>query len=155
MSNEQERREKEAKNLFKDAKFVRQAWQSLGRALLERPAKRGPLQYDKDGEPTMATAIDGYSFDKLQKDIEEIGKENRQPTELEMILQSQILKARYDTPAAVFIRDTLGAKPVDESKVDNTIVNNYSELTDEELELLAEHRRQQAEKAAEKKEEGK
>ena len=47
-----------------------------------------------------------------------------------------MVKARTDTSAAVFIRDTLGAKPVDESKVDAQLSNPYEQLTDEELEML-------------------
>ena len=61
-----------------------------------------------------------------------------------MILHCQMVKARTDTSAAVFIRDTLGAKPVDESKVDAQLSNPYEQLTDEELELLQEMRKKKA-----------
>ena len=56
-----------------------------------------------------------------------------------------MVKARFDTQAAIFVRDTLGAKPVDESKMDATLsANQYEQLTDEELELLAAHRAKKA-----------
>ena len=55
-----------------------------------------------------------------------------------------MIKARTDTSAAVFIRDTLGAKPIDESKIDATVTNPYQELSDEELELIADSRRKKA-----------
>ena len=62
-----------------------------------------------------------------------------------MILACQMVKARFDTQAAIFVRDTLGAKPVDESKMDATLsANQYEQLSDEELELLAAHRAQKA-----------
>lgn len=144
MANEFKRREQEIKNLFADPKYVRQAWKAVGNAMLQNPAATPVPTYDKDGNETFASQLERYSFTQLSRDIETIGQEKRAPTELEMILHCQMLKARYDTSAAVFVRDTLGAKPVDESKVDATVGNPYESLTDEELELLARHRDAQA-----------
>ena len=87
--------------------------------------------------------MQAYTYQQLHSDLsaigERAGEQGREPTELEMILACQAVRARYDTSAAVFIRDTLGAKPVDESKVEQS-VNVFESLTDEELELLALHR---------------
>ena len=146
--NELSRTTKEMESLFKDPKFSRQAWKSVGMAILNNPAIRAPAQYDKDGNPTLQSEIEGYSWTKLSKDINQLGEENRAPTELEMILQCQIMRARFDTSAAIFVRDTLGAKPVDESKVDAAVHNPYESLSDEELELLAEIRAKKALEAA-------
>lgn len=140
MSNKKDRESKEMKNLFKDPAFSRQAWRSVGQAILQNPAAPNAITYDKNGNITLDSLIQNYSYDKLYKDIKSLQEENRAPTELEMILQCQILKARTDTAAAVFVRDTVGAKPVDESKVDQSVTNTYESLTDEELELLAAHR---------------
>lgn len=140
MSNKEQRERLEMKNLFSDPKFNRQAWQSIGRAILQNPAVITPIVINKDGVETVDSMIQNYSYNKLCNDIKTLSDENRAPTELEMILQCQIVKARTDTSAAVFVRDTLGAKPVDESKVDQTINNMYEQMTDEELELLAAHR---------------
>ena len=100
--------------------------------------------YDKDGNPTLRSSLEDYSYRSLKRDIAALckrdGTEEREPTELEMIMQCQIAKARFDTNAAIFVRDTLGAKPVDESKIDATLSNPYETLTDEELALLAAHR---------------
>ena len=151
MANEYKRREQELRNLFGDPKYVRQAWKAIGNAMLQNPASRPVPTTDKDGNVTLASQLEQYSYDKLARDIEEIGKERREPTEIEMILQCQMIKARYDTSAATFVRDTLGAKPVDESKVDATVGNPYEHLSDEELELIAKHRDEQAAKAQEGK----
>lgn len=140
MSNELDRTEKEMKNLFADPKFKRQAWQAVGIAILNSPCTRPITQYDKEGNPTFASEIENYSYQKLKNDISKLGKEDREPTEIEMIMQAQIIKARYDTAAATFVRDTLGAKPVDETKVDAQINNPYESLSDEELEMLKEMR---------------
>ena len=143
MSNAQRRKELETKNLFADPKYCRNAWKSVGQAILQNPCTKPIPRQDKDGNDEFSYLLEKYSYNKLAADIHQLGKEDREPTELEMILQCQITKARFDTSAATFVRDTLGAKPVDESKVDATVNNPYESLSDEELELLAKHREEQ------------
>ena len=138
------RTEKEMKSLFSDPKFSRQAWKNVGMAILQNPAMHAPEQLDKEGQLTLQSAIESYSYDKLSRDLKQLGENDRKPTELEMILQCQIVRARFDTSAAIFVRDTLGAKPVDESKVDASVHNPYEQLSDEELELIAKAREAKA-----------
>lgn len=133
----------EMQNLFKDPKYVRDVWRNVGNAILRNPATIPCKQFDKNGAETFESKLQSYTYQQLHSDLhaigEQAGQQGREPTELEMILACQAVRARYDTSAAVFIRDTLGAKPVDESKVEQT-VNAFESLTDEELELLAAHR---------------
>lgn len=136
MSNKRVREQKELDNLFADPKYSRQAWKAVGQAILNSPAVKPIERTDKDGNEEFSCTLEKYTYAALKKDIDELGKEERQPTELEMILGCQMVKARYDTSAAVFIRDTLGAKPVDETKLDAQVNNPYESLTDEELEAL-------------------
>ena len=143
MSNVQERQRKEMQNLFNDPRFSRKAWQAVGMALLQRPAIVAPAMYDKEGNETRDSLIERYSYDKLAADIDAIGG-GYKPTELEMILRCQMMHARHNPASAQFIRDTLGAKPIDESKSDVTVHNQYETLSDEELELLAARRKAQA-----------
>lgn len=136
---------KETMNVFSDPRTQREAWRSLGIKLLNNPATKAPEQLDKDGNPTLASSIEQYTYKQLVNDIKRSEQPDREPTEIEMILACQMVKARFDTQAAIFVRDTLGAKPVDESKMDATLsANQYEQLTDEELELLAAHRAQKA-----------
>lgn len=136
---------KETVNVFSDPRTQREAWRSLGIKLLNNPATKAPEQLDKDGNPTLASSIEQYTYRQLVNDIKRSEQPDREPTEIEMILACQMVKARFDTQAAIFVRDTLGAKPVDESKMDATLsANQYEQLTDEELELLAAHRAQKA-----------
>lgn len=137
MSNKRTREQKELENLFADPKYSRQAWKAIGQAILMSPATKPIPSQDKDGNDTFAYTLEKYSYEALKRDIDSLGTENREPTELEMILSCQAVKARYDTSAAVFIRDTLGAKPIDETKLDAQVNNPYESLTDEELEMLA------------------
>lgn len=142
-SNKQEREWKEMLSVFSDPRTLRTAWRAVGNAILRNPASKPVTRYTKEGDETYDSMVEGYTYDRLRRDITAItGEEDREPTELEMILACQAVKARTDTSAATFVRDTLGAKPVDESKVDQT-VNAFEELTDEELELLARHRAEQ------------
>ena len=136
---------KETMNVFSVPRTQREAWRSLGVKLLNNPATKAPEQLDKDGNPTLASSIEQYTYRQLVNDIKRSEQPDREPTEIEMILACQMVKARFDTQAAIFVRDTLGAKPVDESKMDATLsANQYEQLTDEELELLAAHRAQKA-----------
>ena len=140
MSNKRTRERKELENLFADPKYSRQAWKAVGQAILASPAIKPIPSHDKDGNESFNYTLEKYTYQALKRDINELGKEERQPTELEMILSCQMVKARYDTSAAIFIRDTLGAKPVDETKLDAQVNNPYESLTDEELAILAAHR---------------
>lgn len=133
----------EMRSLFSDPKSARKAWKAIGAAIAARPASTPIVAYDRDGNPTVNSLIEQYSYNSLVADIKRLGsrKDNR-PTELEMIMACQMVKARTDTAAATFVRDTLGAKPVDESKIDASVTGPYESLTDEELALIAEHRKQ-------------
>lgn len=145
ISNKDLRELKETMNVFSDPRTQREAWRSLGVKLLNNPATKAPEQLDKDGNPTLASSIEQYTYRQLVNDIKRSEQPDREPTEIEMILACQMVKARFDTQAAIFVRDTLGAKPVDESKMDaNLSANQYEQLTDEELELLAAHRARKA-----------
>lgn len=143
------RKEKEMISVFKDPKTARQAWRSVGQAILARPASVPVVKTDKDGNETADSLLESYTYNQLAKDVKNLGDpKHTQPTEIEMILACQIQKARTDTSAAVFVRDTLGAKPVDESKVDAQLSNPYEQLTDEELEMLQREREKKALEAA-------
>lgn len=144
MSNKQERERKEMQNLFADPRFCRQAWKSVGLAILQSPATKPFCNSGKEGLDTYEDLVEQYGYNALKRDIDTLSKEKREPTQLEMILQCQAIHARHNPASAAFIRDTVGAKPVDESKVEQHNLNAYETLTDEELELLRQHREQLA-----------
>lgn len=140
MSNREERNFKETINLFADKNFARNAWKSVGMAILQNPVNKPFVQCDKDGVELKTSELERYTYDQLSKDLREIFKEDRKPTELEMIMACQVKKARTDTAAATFVRDTVGAKPIDESKLDAIVQNPFEQLSDEELAIIARHR---------------
>lgn len=134
----------ELTSLFQDPRFTRQAFQSVGAYLLSRPACRPITQLDENGEETADSRLESYTFDSLKRDLHTIaeatGEEEREPTELEMLLACQIRQARHSTQAAVFVRDSVGAAPIKQTQADITIDDDYSKLTDEEVDLLLEYR---------------
>lgn len=138
VSNKSYRELLETRNVFADPAYCREAWKSVGTAILLSPAIGCIGDIDtRDG------AIESYTYDKLCRELKEIdGKgKGRQPTELEMIFHCQAAKARFDTSAAVFVRDTVGAKPIDESRV-TVGRSQYEEMSDDELEALLRYRQQ-------------
>lgn len=142
MSNKEEREQKEMKNLFGDPKTARLAWRSVGAAILQSPCSQRIDVYDKEGSPSLDTQVEQYGYASLKHDLDSLSKggTNREPTELEMIFRCQAIHARHNPASATFIRDTVGAKPVDESKSEVTNVNPFAELSDDELEALAAYR---------------
>ena len=142
VSNKSYRELLETRNVFADPAYCREAWKSVGTAILLSPAIGCIGDIDtRDG------AIERYTYDKLCRELKDIGASTsgngavtgRQPTELEMIFHCQAARARFDTSAAVFVRDTVGAKPVDESKV-TVGRSQYEEMSDDELEALLRYR---------------
>lgn len=138
ISNRSYRELLETKNVFADPAYCREAWKSVGQAILLSPAIGCIGDVDtRDG------AIEEYTYNKLCRELKEIdGKgKGRQPTELEMIFHCQAARARFDTSAAVFVRDTVGAKPIDESKV-TVGRSQYEDMSDDELEALLKYRQE-------------
>lgn len=133
VSNKTYRELLETRNVFADPAYCREAWKSVGTAILLSPAIGCIGDID-----TREGAIESYTYRKLTEELKDIG---RKPTELEMIFHCQAAKARFDTSAAVFVRDTVGAKPIDESKV-TVGRSQYEEMSDDELEALLRYRQQ-------------
>lgn len=145
ISNRSYRELLETKNVFADPAYCREAWKSVGQAILLSPAIGCIGDIDtRDG------AIEEYTYNKLCRELKAVGASTsadgrpvvgRQPTELEMIFHCQAARARFDTSAAVFVRDTVGAKPIDESKV-TVGRSQYEDMSDDELEALLRYRQQ-------------
>lgn len=142
VSNKSYRELLETRNVFADPAYCREAWKSVGQAILLSPAIGCIGDIDtRDG------SIEAYTYRKLTEELKDIGASTsgngavtgRQPTELEMIFHCQAARARFDTSAAVFVRDTVGAKPIDESKV-TVGRSQYEEMSDDELEALLRYR---------------
>lgn len=144
MANKDNRQLREVMNLLGNPKQAREVWKAIGNAIAARPVTKPLEVLDKDGNETANSQIERYGYRQLSEDLQRLGTADAEPTMLEMVLMCQMIKARTDTAAATFIRDTLGAKPVDESKIEHSNNNPYESLTDEELAVIQEMRKRKA-----------
>ncbi len=85
-------------------------------------------------------------WNHLKTELEEMGQD-RLPTEGEMMEACQQYYSRHNASSYVARRDSMGAKPVDETKQNVQVSNPLEGLSDEELYVmqaaLEEHRTKQ------------
>ena len=130
--------------IFKSPKKAREVWRNIALAVALRPAAKPIEQLDKNENETFESRVQRYTYDTLAKDIDKLGNPDAAPTEIEMILSCQAVLARTNPSAFVAFVDRAGGKPVDESKVDAQVTNPFSDLTDDELEMLIAYREQKS-----------
>ena len=130
--------------IFKSPKKAREVWRNVALAIALRPAAKPVVQTDKNGDETFESRVQRYTYDTLANDIDKLGDPDAGPTEIEMILSCQAVMARTNPSAFTAFVDRAGGKPVDESKVDAQVTNPYTELTDDELEMLVAYRAKKA-----------
>ena len=127
--------------IFKSPKKAREVWRNVALAIALRPASKPIEQVDKNGDETFESRVQRYTYDTLANDIDKLGNPDAGPTEIEMILSCQAVMARTNASSFTAFVDRAGGKPVDESKVDAQVSNPYTDLTDDELEMLIAYRK--------------
>lgn len=130
--------------IFKSPKKAREVWRNVALAVALRPACKPIVQLDKNENETFESQVQRYTYDTLAHDIDKLGDPNSGPTEIEMILSCQAIMARTNPTAFAAFVDRAGGKPVDESKIDAQVTNPFSDLTDDELEMLIAYREQKS-----------
>lgn len=137
-----ERETREYKSLFTDERYAKKAWKELIGAALEGPAKPLPTSFDpKTNQPTFQSQLDEMAYHNVKARLKEAGLD-REPQQAELIVESNILRARFtDTTFNTVLDRTMG-KVKEEL---NVIANNFEELSDEEIEALVAFRKQKAE----------
>ena len=73
MQNKKARVRKEMQNLFSDPRFARKAWQAVGQAVLQRPAIQPQAFLDKDGNETLDSLVERYTYQQLAADVDAAG----------------------------------------------------------------------------------
>lgn len=128
-----ERELMELKNQFFNPKFAKDVWRGEMQRMAATFAIEPEPQYDKDGNQTYESKVEKKCYDDIMKQYGFV-------PEFLLVIRCQAVLGRSSTPAATFIRDSIGLKPIDESKIDHKMLNPYEDLSDEELELLRLHR---------------
>jgi hypothetical protein len=140
MSNEltikQLREQREFETLFKNPKHARAMWAQNVINRYNKPAFKPIEIVDKDGNLTPQCQIEIAIWNQLKKELEEEGLV-RLPTEGEMMEACQAYYSRHNSSSYVARRDSMGAKPVDETKNTHELNNPFADLTDEELEIMS------------------
>lgn len=137
------REQREFETLFKNPKYARSMW---AKNVVDRYTKTAfePISIlDKDGNETKESQIERAIWKYLNEELKNAGFD-RLPTEGEMMEACQAYYARHNAASYTARRDSMGAKPIDESKQSHTLNNPFEEMTDEELlvmqKALNEHR---------------
>lgn len=143
LTNKQIREQREFETLFKNPKHARAMW---AQNVIDRYAKPAlePIQIvDKDGNLTPTSQIEIAVWRHLKNELEEMGLD-RLPTEGEMMEACQQYYSRHNAASYTARRDSMGAKPIDETKQQVQVNNPLEDLSDEELlvmqKALEEHR---------------
>lgn len=143
LTNKQIRDQREFETMFKNPKHARSMWAQNVIDRYAKPALEPIKIYDKDGNLTPTSQIEIAVWNHLKAELEEAGS-SRLPTEGEMMEACQQYYSRHNASSYTARRDSMGAKPVDETKQNLTMNNPLEELSDDELEVmqkaLEEHR---------------
>lgn len=132
-----EREKREYVSVYADERYAKQAWKRLIGTALEGSASALPISYDpKTGEPTFQSEIDRMAYNNVKKRLVADGL-SREPMQAELIVENQILRARFTDNTFNTILDRTAGKVKDEISVNKSA---FEDLTDEELALLAAHR---------------
>ena len=134
-----EREIREYISVYADERYAKKAWKNLISASLEGSAKPLPVTHDpKTGEPSFQSQLDLMAYNNVKARLKEMHLD-REPQQAEVIVESQILRARFNDTTFTTLLDRTAGKVKDEITVNKSA---FEDLTDEELELLAAHRQQ-------------
>lgn len=132
-----EREEREYKSLFSDERYAKKAWRQLIGQSLEGSGKKFQIMVDpKTQEQTLQSRVDEMAYNNVCERLKLEGKD-RQPMQAELIVESNIIRARFTDTVFNTILDRTAGKVKDEIYVN---AGQFEELSDEELALLAEYR---------------
>lgn len=135
LTKKQLREQREFETLFKNPKHAREMWAEKVFERYSRPAMEPCIITDKDGNATPQSQLEHHVWHFLKKELESRG-EDRLPTSGEMIEACQDYYSRHNAASYIARRDSIGAKPVDESKQQHTVNNPLEDMTDDELQVM-------------------
>lgn len=150
LTTKQIREQREFETLFKNPKHARSMWAQNIFDRYSRPAFEPIEVCDKDGNPSPQYQVELAIWRCLRKELEQQGS-SRSPSEGEMMEACQAYYARHNAASYTARRDSVGAKPIDETKNTHELNNPFEGMTDEELEIMSQalqnHRNEQLEEA--------
>lgn len=137
MTNREIGEQREFEALFANPKSARAQWQQEVAKRYAKPAMKPIVLIDKDGNETSQSIIERAVWNHIMEEHKVAGI-NRLPSEGEMMEACQQYYARHNASSYVARRDSMGAKPIDESKQNLHFDNQLESLSDEELTVVQE-----------------
>lgn len=131
-----EREEREYKSLFTDERYAKKAFKQLIDKSLRSDAPILPDFVDHTGNTTPQSEIYRAAYNSVQKRLEDEGL-SRKPMKAEILVEAATIRAAFDTSTLNVILDRTAGKVKEEISIGT---GQYEDLTDDELQLLAEHR---------------
>ena len=95
----------------------------------------GAVILDKDGNLLPSSQVEIAIWQHLLEELKSQGL-SRLPTEGEMMEACQQYYSRHNASSYIARRDSMGAKPIDETKQKISVANPLEEYSDEELEVM-------------------
>ena len=145
LTNKQIREQREFETMFKNPRHARAMWAQTVIDRYAKPALEPIVILDKDGNISPTTQIEQAVWKHLVAELKNSGQ-SRLPTEGEMMEACQQYYSRHNASSYTARRDSMGAKPIDETKQNVSVNNPLEGLSDEELfvmqEALEAHRAQ-------------
>lgn len=132
ISTKQLREQREFESMYKNPKHARSMWAQKVFDRWSAPATPPCIILDKDGNITPQSQIEQHVWNTLLNELKAKGLD-RMPTNGEMTEACQDYYSRHNSSAYVARRDSMGAKPVDETKQEHTTTNPLEGMSDEEL----------------------
>lgn len=146
-----EREALEYKSLFEDERYAKKAWKEFIGKALQSSAAPLPTFLDKNGNVAPQSELDMMAYQNIKKRLAAQGLD-REPMQAEMMVENAVLRSRFDTNTLNMLLERTAGKVKEELTVN---ANQYENLSDEELEMLAAYReRKELEQASVKRIEG-
>jgi hypothetical protein len=135
LTNKQIREQREFETLYKNPKHARQMWADKVVSRYAKPAIEPIKVLDKDGNLLPSSQVEIAIWQHLLEELKSQGL-SRLPTEGEMMEACQQYYSRHNASSYIARRDSMGAKPIDETKQKISVANPLEEYSDEELEVM-------------------
>lgn len=137
LTTKQRREMREYQTIFKDPMYARATWAKTVYDRYSRPAMTPFPIYDDKGKITKESQLEIEIYKRLVIELKAQDL-SRLPTEGELMEACQSYYARHNSSSYIARRDSMGARPIDESKLTHEVYNPYAELSDEELRVMQE-----------------
>lgn len=136
----QERERREYKSLFEDERYAKKAWKSFIGASLQSDATILPTFLDKNGNVSPQSELDQMAYENVKRRLEVQGL-TRAPMQAELMIENAVLRSRFDSNTLNMLLERTAGKVKEEL---NVTANQYENMSDDELEILAEYRAKKA-----------